>query len=317
MQNYLLLRLVGEENVRADDDLNKRRIYDLSELFCAPQVRYKVVSRPGYCGLLLVIAQRVKEFENMSDGEESADTRHICEDEQKLEKEIDKEIHKLKSFLVETDELIKLRDYTEMNIANRRAEKIVGTLSNLISQVEELKIDRGVSPRSVRQWKKDVKAKYSTFLVDKEELARFLNNRREEKDEEMERKRLEAKQEQQQEEERRLTELGLRQEEHEQRTWEEKIDAELQVTHQRLELEKEARSTTAKQPKLMITPLKGTPTDWVRFENMFITQVRNTSISAEEKFGYLLEMVNPNVRAKIANLKPGETGYKRLKSEYG
>ena len=28
-------------NVRADGDLNKRRIYDLSELFCAPQVRYR------------------------------------------------------------------------------------------------------------------------------------------------------------------------------------------------------------------------------------------------------------------------------------
>jgi len=28
-------------NVRADGDLNERRIYDLSELFCAPQVRYK------------------------------------------------------------------------------------------------------------------------------------------------------------------------------------------------------------------------------------------------------------------------------------
>ena len=27
-------------NVRADGDLNKRRIYDLNELFCAPQVRY-------------------------------------------------------------------------------------------------------------------------------------------------------------------------------------------------------------------------------------------------------------------------------------
>ena len=27
-------------NVRADGDLNRRRIYDLSELFCAPQVRY-------------------------------------------------------------------------------------------------------------------------------------------------------------------------------------------------------------------------------------------------------------------------------------
>ena len=173
----------------------------------------------------------------------------------------------------------------------------------------------------MRQWKKDVKARYSTFLVDKEKLAKFLNNIQEEIDEEMERKGFEAKQEQQLEEERCLTELRLRQEEHERRMWQEKIDAQLQGTHKRLELEKEARSTTAKLPKLIITPFKGTPTDWVRFENMFITQVHNKSISAEEKFGYLLEMVNPNVRAKIANLKLGEIGYKiaweRLKSEYG
>ena len=59
-----------------------------------------------------------------------------------------------------------------------------------------------------------MKARYSTFRVDKEKLAKFLNNRQEEIDEEMERKRLEAKQEQQQEEERRLTELRSRQEEH-------------------------------------------------------------------------------------------------------
>ena len=114
--------------------------------------------------------------------------------------------------------------------------------------------------------------------------------------------------------------MRLRQEEHERRMWEEKIDAELQATHKRLELEKEARSTTAKLPKLIITPFKGTPTGWVGFENTFITPVQNKSISAKTKFGYLLEMVNPNVRAKIANRKPGET-YKiaceRLKSEYG
>ena len=41
----------------------------------------------------------------------------------------------------------------------------------------------------------------------------------------------------------------------------------------------------------------------------------------EEKFGYLLEMVGPKVRESIANLKPGEMGYKvvweRQQSEYG
>ena len=130
----------------------------------------------------MVIAQRVKELENMSDGEESADTRHSCEDEQQLEKEIDKELHELKYFLDKTDELIKLKDYKEMDTPKRRAEKSVGKLSNFSSQVEGLKIDHGVSPRSVRQWKKDVKARYSTFLVDKEKLAKFLNNRQEEID---------------------------------------------------------------------------------------------------------------------------------------
>ena len=123
--------------------------------------------RLGYCGLELVITQRMKELENMSDGEENANTRHSCEDEQQLEKEIDKEIHKFKYFLDETEELIKQRDYTEMDIANRRAEKIVGKLSDLISQAEELKVDHGVPSRSVRQSKKDLKARYSTFLVDR------------------------------------------------------------------------------------------------------------------------------------------------------
>ena len=151
-----------------------------------------------------------------------------------------------------------------MDIANRRAEKIVGKLSDLILQAEELKIDHGVCPRSVRQWKKDVKARYSSFLVDKEKLEKFLNNRQEEIEEEMERKRFEAKQEERREEESRLTELRLRQEEHERRMWQEEL-------HKRLQREKEARSTTAKLPKLIITPFKGMPTDWVRFENIFIT----------------------------------------------
>jgi len=263
----------------------------------------------------------VKEFGiklNMSESEETA--THNCEDEQRLEKEIDKEIQKLRYILNETDDLIQQKDYTEMEIAKRRAEKFVGRLSDLISQAEEMKIDHGMSARSVRQWKKDVKARYSTFTADKERLGKFLNNRQEEIDEEMERKRLEAKREQQQEEH-RLSELRLRQEEHERRMWQEKFEAELEATHRRLELEKDTRSNTAKLPKLKITPFKGTPTDWVRFENMFVTQVHNRSISAEEKFGYLLEMVSANVRARIANLKPGEVGYKvaweRLKAEYG
>lgn len=41
-------------------------------------------------------------------------------------------------------------------------------------------------------------------------------------------------------------------------------------------------SSTTKLPKLKITPFKGTASDWVRFHNMFLTQVDAKSISNRE-----------------------------------
>ena len=64
-------------------------------------------------------------------------------------------------------------------------------------------------------------------------------------------------------------------------------------------MEKAARTTPAKLPKLKISLFNGTVNDWVHFENMFVTQVDAKLISDEEKFGYLLEMVNGKVKKKI------------------
>ena len=64
-----------------------------------------------------------------------------------------------------------------------------------------------------------------------------------------------------------------------------------------MELEREAKSTNPKLPKLKITPFKGTVVDWIRLENIFLTQIDKRPNSDEEKFGYLLELVNPKVRA--------------------
>ena len=103
--------------------------------------------------------------------------------------------------------------------------------------------------------------------------------------------------------------------------WEEKFHAELKMTEKKIELERTAKASLAKLPQLKITPFKGTAADWVRFENMFLTQVNSRPIFDEEKFGYLLESVGPKVRDRIANLKHGTVGYKtawdRLKKEYG
>ncbi len=93
------------------------------------------------------------------------------------------------------------------------------------------------------------------------------------------------------------------------------------MTERKLEIERSAGATKAKLPELKIPPFEGTPVDWIRFENMFRSQVDRQPMSDEEKFGYLLEMVSPKVREKISNLKPGTEGYKkaweRLKCEYG
>ena len=71
--------------------------------------------------------------------------------------------------------------------------------------------------------------------------------------------------------------------------WEEKFEAELKMAEKRIEMENKAKASSEKLPKLKIIPFKGTAADWVRFENMFITQVDSSSMSDEEKFGYLLE----------------------------
>ena len=58
--------------------------------------------------------------------------------------------------------------------------------------------------------------------------------------------------------------------------WKEKLEAELLVAEKKLEMEKTAVSSTTKLPKLKITPFKGTAGDWIRFENMFLTQVQGS-----------------------------------------
>lgn len=87
------------------------------------------------------------------------------------------------------------------------------------------------------------------------------------------------------------------------------------------------RSKASKLPVLKISPFNGTPSDWVRFENMFTAQIDCKPISEAGKFelglglGYLLELVNQKVRDRLSNLRPGPEGYKtawkRLKMEYG
>ena len=56
--------------------------------------------------------------------------------------------------------------------------------------------------------------------------------------------------------------LRERRQEHECWSWKEKLEAELQVAENKLEIEKKVVSSSTKKPKLKITPFKGTAGDW-------------------------------------------------------
>ncbi|XP_028407824.1 uncharacterized protein LOC114530401 [Dendronephthya gigantea] len=202
-----------------------------------------------------------------------------------MDSKITKAIDKLKYYLEEAEELIEDNDINELRIASKRTDQIRDELNDLISHVQELKLDSGTTTqRAIRQWKKDLKASFAPLLEKKEKINEVLEN--------IEKKRFTA-------------EL----QEREKALWEERLKAEIKMTKKKLEMETLAKVGRSKLPELKITPFRGTREDWIRFENMFKTPVDKKPISAEEKFGYLLELVDPKIRNRFANLKPGETGY--------
>ena len=98
------------------------------------------------------------------------------------------------------------------------------------------------------------------------------------------------------------------------------MKAEVKPAEKKLEIEYKTKASYSKLPESKVTLFNGTVADWVRFSNMFSSQVLS-NLFDEIKFGYLVEMVNPRVREKIANLKPRkivlETAWERLNKEFG
>lgn len=67
----------------------------------------------------------------------------------------------------------------------------------------------------------------------------------------------------------------------------EKMRAELEMVEKKIEMEKATKAARAKLPELKITPFNGTPVDWMRFQNMFTSQIQDKPLSDEEKYRYL------------------------------
>ena len=124
-----------------------------------------------------------------------ADEEQLSEAMERLEKHIDKEVAKLKYYMEPADEFIENNDYTEMEIAVKQGTQIIDNITDLISQLEGMKLDFGVSARDVRQWKKDKKNGFSAFILEKDKISEILSTKQRERDDEIEKQNWEAKRE--------------------------------------------------------------------------------------------------------------------------
>ena len=129
-------------------------------------------------------------------GDESGEEdRVVSRTEKKLEDGINKEISKLNYFLEEADELIRNKDYDEMGNLHKRADKIIDKLAEIIAQAEELKLDSGVTPRAVRQWKKDVGSRYLSLVQNENKLSREIQDKQRDLEREREQQQAELEEE--------------------------------------------------------------------------------------------------------------------------
>ncbi len=221
----------------------------------------------------------------------------ITQEEKDQEKKIRKEIQKLQFYLEDVDELIEGEDFSEIKQVCKRTQEIQDKLNDMVSQLQELKIELGHSTqRSIRQWTRDLKAEYTPLCEKRAKLCRVLEDTQRSEDlraeEEMTRRKMEKEE---------LMRRQIQQQEKE--LWEERMRAELAMAEKKIQMEKEAKASKSKLPELKISPFNG------------------TSAENAEKFGYLLELVHPKVKDRLSNLKPGPGGYRtaweRLKLEYG
>ena len=113
----------------------------------------------------------------------------------RLERNIDKEVTKLKYYMEPADELIENNDYLEMEISVKQGNQIVNKITDLISQLEGIKLDSGLSPREVRQWKKDKRNMFSPFIQEKGRISEILSAKQRQRDGEIKKQNWKAQRE--------------------------------------------------------------------------------------------------------------------------
>ena len=214
----------------------------------------------------------------------------------------------------------KLQRLTESTIPSK-----LDLIENIIEKVQELMIDSDNSIQEVKDWNSETRESFKSTLEVFENGKYVLQQYRDEKARSTKAKL--------QEEEKELKEAEIREREMfeeqiakekfaaERALWMEQRKVMLETKERELEMERMARGATANLPNLNISPFKGTPKDWIRFNNQFMAQIDSQPVSKTIKLGYLLQCVKGECHDLIGSIPNNDDGYDRalkiLKEEYG
>ena len=67
--------------------------------------------------------------------------------------------------------------YLEMEIAVKQGSQIISKITDLISQLEGLKLDFGASAWEVQQWKKDTRNEFFPFVQERDKISKLLSTK--------------------------------------------------------------------------------------------------------------------------------------------
>ena len=218
----------------------------------------------------------------------------------------------------------------EASISNK-----IDGIYRLKEEIEELKFVNKERDESVETWAAETRSKLDTAKEKISLISQTLldieneeSSTKQAKDEEARRKLIYAETEKQIEIEKARIELERA---HKVKERKRELEHQDMILQQQIKFEKTKESYAEKSndrlvrnvklPKLSITKFSGKYLDWLSFCNTFEVEIDSTELSPVSKFGYLKELLEPNVRSEIEGLPFSTEGYERaknlLKSEYG
>ncbi|XP_028415664.1 uncharacterized protein LOC114539027 [Dendronephthya gigantea] len=208
---------------------------------------------------------------------------------------------------------IERRNITSIERHKNTIRKTADEIYELKVKVQEIRIGNGDEASEIKTWTDSIELELERWDSEIAKTLKITNKWKQEEEEEakLHKQEIEAKARHEQFEQQLefdRTQMDL------------KLQHEIKLDKTRKEYEK-ARSTSAKLPKLVITPFHGTHLDWLRFWNQFECEIDKADVAAVTKFSYLKELVGPKVKSSLDGLPFSTEGYERakniLKTKYG